>query len=194
MQGLLMLDPVTWSSHDNRTTTHHGGRLVGCPPHQQTWALRVPTLVPCYSGLIYIIDAPFRLQDQWTRILSHSRIRGWVYAPLYLLPGFVPCFPHADSRPSYRPSPRHVRIDYQSHSLMLLCPISSSSAELYFLSLIIISPVSLLAHVLEPLNFYLTHPSWPPTREPSINLLTSLLTRPTRLSRLSASCWTWLSL
>ena len=47
-------------------------------------------------------------------------------------------------------------------------PISSSSAELYFLSSIIISPVSLLACMLEPLNFYPTHPSWPLTLEPSI--------------------------
>src|SRR5882672_7820126 len=47
--------------------------------------------------------------------------------------------------------------------------ISSSSAQLYFLGSIIISPVSLPAHVLEPLNFYPTHPSWPLTLEPSIN-------------------------
>src|SRR5882672_7709673 len=48
-------------------------------------------------------------------------------------------------------------------------PISSSLAELYLLSSIIISPVSLLAHVLEPLNFYPTHPSWPPMLDPLIN-------------------------
>src|SRR5882672_12492882 len=100
-----MLDPVMWSSCDNRTTMHHGGRLVGRPPRWQTWALRVPTLLSCYSGLVYIIDAPFRLQDRWICMLSPSRIRCWLYAPLYLPPGFVPCFPHADSRLSYRLAP-----------------------------------------------------------------------------------------
>src|SRR5882672_9673138 len=158
-----------WSSRDNRATMHHGGHLVSCPPHRQTWALRVPTLVSCYSGLVYIIYAPFRLQDWWICTLSHSRIRCWLYAPLYLLPGFVPRFPHVDSRLSYRLSPHHVPIVYQSHSLMLLCPISSSLADLYFLSLIIISPVSFPECVLEPLNFNPTHLLWPPTLEPSIN-------------------------
>src|SRR5882672_10021844 len=47
--------------------------------------------------------------------------------------------------------------------------INSSSAELYFLSSIIISPVFFPAHVLEPLNFDPTHLSWPPTLEPLIN-------------------------
>src|SRR5882672_10047660 len=125
----------------------------------------------CYSGLIYIIIyAPFRLQDQWIHIFSHSQIGGWIYAPLYLIPGSVPHLPHADSHHSYRPALPHILIDYQSHSLMLLRPISSSSAELYFLSLIIISPVSIPAHVLEPLNFDLTHSSWPLMLETSINV------------------------
>ena len=168
MQGLLMLDPVTWSSCDNRATMRHGGHLVGHPPRRRTWALRVPTLVSCYSGLVYIIDAPFRLQDRWIRTLSHSQIGCRLYAPLYPLPGFIPHFPHVDSRLSYRLTPRCVPILYRSHSLTLLRPISSSSAELYFLSSIIISPVSLLACVLEPLNFYPTHPSWPPMLGPSI--------------------------
>src|SRR5882672_5285675 len=148
---------------------HHGGCLIGHPPCQQTWALRVPTLVSCYFGLVYVIDAPFRLQDRWIRTLSHSRIGCWLYVPLYLPPGFVPHFPHADSRLSYRLTPLHVPIIYQSHSLTLLHPISSSSAGLYFLSSIIISPVSFPARVLEPLNFDPTHLSWPPILEPSIN-------------------------
>src|SRR5882672_3765206 len=114
MQGLLMLDPVTWSSCDNHATMRHGGRLIGCPPCWQTWALRVPTLVSCYSGLVYIIDAPFMLQDWWIRTLSHSQIGCWLYAPLYLLPGFVPHFPHADSHLSYRLAPLCVPIFYQS--------------------------------------------------------------------------------
>src|SRR5882672_10597082 len=83
LQGLLTLDLVTWSSCDNHATTHHGGRLISHPPHWWTWALRVPTLISCYSGLIYIIDAPFRCQDRWICILSHSWIGGWIYAPLY---------------------------------------------------------------------------------------------------------------
>src|SRR5882672_9796597 len=164
-----MLDPVMWSLRDNRATMRHGGHLIGHPPRRQTWALRVPTLVSCYSGLVYIIDAPFRRQDLWIHMLSHSQIRCWLYVPMYLLPGFVPRFPHADSHLSYRLAPLCVPIFYQSHSLMLLCPISSSSAGLYFLSSIIISPVSFPAHMREPLNFNPTHLLWPPTLEPSIN-------------------------
>src|SRR5882672_1356308 len=89
--------------------------------------------------------------------------------PCVLFLGSVPHLPHVDSCHSYRPAPFCAPINYQSHSLMFVCPISSSLAELYFLSSIIISPVSLLACVLEPLNFYPTHPSWPPILEPSIN-------------------------
>src|SRR5882672_7971459 len=97
--------------------------------------------------------------------------------PCVLFLGSVPCLPHVDSCPSHRPAPPHVLIDYQSPSLAFLCPISSSLAELYFLSLIIISPVSLLACMLEPLNFNPTHPSWPLRLEPSINLTdTSVMT------------------
>src|SRR5882672_5925446 len=164
-----MLDPVMWSSCDNRTTTCHGGHLVGHPPHRQTWALRVPTLISCYSGLIYIIYAPFRLQDRWIHTLSPSWIGCWLYVPLYLLPGFVPRFPHVDSCLSYRLAPLCVPIVYQSHSLTLSCPISSSSAGLYFLSSIIIGPVSFPARLLEPLNFDPTHLLWLLTLEPSIN-------------------------
>jgi len=39
VQGLLMLDAVTWSSHDNCATTCHEGHLIGHPPHWKTWAL-----------------------------------------------------------------------------------------------------------------------------------------------------------
>src|SRR5882672_6878856 len=73
--------------------------------------------------------------------------------PCILFLGSVPRLPHADSCPSYRPAPPHAPIDYKYHSFVFLCPISSSSAELYFFSLIIISPVSFPAHMLEPLNF-----------------------------------------
>src|SRR5882672_4411663 len=73
----------------------------------------------------------------------------------------IPHLPHVDSHHCYRPILHHVPIDYQSHSLTFLRPISSSSAELYFLSSIIISPVSIPACLLEPLNFNPTHPLWP---------------------------------
>src|SRR5882672_5776511 len=89
--------------------------------------------------------------------------------PCVLFLGSFPHLPHADSHHSYRPTPPHALIDYQPHSLAFLRPISSSSAELYFLSSIIISPVSILAHVPEPLNFNPTHPSWPVMLEPSTN-------------------------
>ena len=59
----------------------------------------------------------------------------------------VPCShphpfqPHADSRPCYRCSPVSVLIAYVSLWPVVLVSISSSSAELYFPSLIIISLV-----------------------------------------------------
>src|SRR5882672_1849441 len=127
-----------WSSRDNRATMRHEGHLIGRPPRRQTWALRVPTLVSCYFGLVYFIDTPFRLQDQWICMLPQSRIGCRLYVPLYLLSGFVPRFPHVDSRHSYRLAPFRVPIIHQSHSLTLLHLINSSSAGLYFLSLIII--------------------------------------------------------
>src|SRR5882672_2815602 len=96
--------------------------------------------------------------------------------PCILFRGSFPHPPHADSRHSYRPTPPHAPINYQLHSLAFLCPISSSSAELYFLSLIIISPVSTPACVLEPLNFNLTHSLWPPMLETSIKPLDLFLT------------------
>src|SRR5882672_2114236 len=108
--------------------------------------------------------------------------------PCVLFLGSVPCLPHVDSHHSYRPALPHAMIDYQSHSLAFLHPISSSSAELYFLILIIISPVSILACVLELLNFNPTHSSWPPTLRTSITPLDSFLSRPTCLLQLSASC------
>src|SRR5882672_6525290 len=153
----------------HQPSTSSAIHLISHPPHQQTWALRVPTLISCYSGLVYIIDAPFRLQDWCIRTLSPSQIGCWLYAPLYLLPGFVPHFPHVDSCLSYRLSPLRVPIVYQYHSLMLLRPISSSLFGLYFLSSIIISPVSFPACMLEPLNFDPTHLLWPLMLEPSIN-------------------------
>src|SRR5882672_5027484 len=76
-----MLDPVMWSSCDNHSTTCHGGHLISHPPCRQTWALRVPTLISCYFGLVYVIDAPCRLQDRWIHMLSPSWIGCWVYAP-----------------------------------------------------------------------------------------------------------------
>src|SRR5882672_8744460 len=68
VQGLLMLDVVTWPARDNRATTHHEGHLISHPSHRQTWVLGFPTLVSCYSGLICIIYSPFRLQDHWIHI------------------------------------------------------------------------------------------------------------------------------
>src|SRR5882672_10489456 len=168
-QGLLMLDPVTWSSCDNHATTCHKGHLIGRPPRRQTWALRVPTLVSCYFGLVYFIDAPFRLQDQWICTLPHSWIRCRVYAPLYHLSGFVPRFPHADSCRSSRLAPFRVPIIHQSHSLTFLRPISSSSAGLYFLSSIIISHCIPLARLLEPSGLHLAHPMWSPTSRRSFD-------------------------
>src|SRR5467141_4765803 len=48
-------------------------------------------------------------------------------------------------------------------------PISSSSAELYFLSLIIISHCIPLARVLEPSGLPLAHPKWSPPSRRSFN-------------------------
>src|SRR5882672_4040041 len=60
LQVCRVLHSVTQASRDSRATTRHGGRLVGHPPRRKTWALGVPTLVSCYSGLIYIIDVPLQ--------------------------------------------------------------------------------------------------------------------------------------
>src|SRR5882672_2708202 len=108
--------------------------------------------------------------------------------PCILFRSSIPCPPHADSHHSYRPTPPHAPINYQPHSLVFLRPISSSLAELYFLSSIIISPVSTLAHMLEPLNFDPTHSLWPPMLGTSITPLDSFLSRPTHLLPLSVSC------
>src|SRR5467141_1931730 len=89
--------------------------------------------------------------------------------PCILFLGSVPHLPHVDSHHSYRPAPPHAPIEYKFHSLVFLHPISSSLAELYFFSSIIISPVSTPACMLEPRNFNLTHSLWPPTLETSIN-------------------------
>src|SRR5467141_2185675 len=48
-------------------------------------------------------------------------------------------------------------------------PISSSSAELYFLSLIIISHCITLARLLEPSGLHLAHPTWSPTSRHSFD-------------------------
>src|SRR5882672_10824504 len=101
--------------------------------------------------------------------------------PCILFRSSIPCPPHVDSCHSYRPTPPHAPINYQPHTLAFLHPIRSSLAELYFLSSIIISPVSTLAHVLEPLNFNPTHSSRPLTLGTLITPLDSFLSRPTRL-------------
>src|SRR5882672_10460719 len=99
LQGLLTWDPVTCSSRDRCATMCHGDHLVSRPPHWWTWALRVPTLVSCYSCLIYIIDAPFRLQDRWICVFPHSWIGGWLYVPLCLIPWLCPPYPSCGQLP-----------------------------------------------------------------------------------------------
>src|SRR5882724_12998696 len=42
--GMQQLSTITWSSHDDRATTHHPRCLVGKPTSQQSWDLGVPTL------------------------------------------------------------------------------------------------------------------------------------------------------
>src|SRR5882672_8719675 len=51
----------------------------------------------------------------------------------------------------------------------LFGPLSSSSAELYFLSSIIISHCITLACLLEPSGLPLAHPTWSPTSRHSFN-------------------------
>src|SRR5882672_7271082 len=72
--------------------------------------------------------------------------------PCILFLGSVPRLPHVDSHHSYRPAPPHAPIEYKLHSLVFLHPISSSLAELYLFSSIIISPESTPTCMLEPLN------------------------------------------
>src|SRR5467141_2399176 len=44
----------------------------------------------------------YRAQDRWTRVFSHSRIGGYLYALMSLAPGVVPRPLHADRRLSDR--------------------------------------------------------------------------------------------
>src|SRR5467141_3762658 len=56
----------------------------------------------------------YRAQDQWTRIFSHSRIRGSLYAFWSLAPGAIPRPLHADSCLCYRDPLFHAPIIYLS--------------------------------------------------------------------------------
>src|SRR5882672_10264204 len=135
----------------------------------------------------------YRLQDRWIRTFLIPELEAGCMLPCIspLALSSVTCMRTATIVTETLPS--MLRLYTCPGNPALWGSISSSSAELYFLSSIIISPVSLLARVLEPLNFYPTHPSWPPMLEPSINswipskLLDSLLTQLTHLLRLSAS-------
>jgi len=115
----------------------HGGCLIGHPPHQHTWVLGVPTLVLFYSCLMCITDAPFRLWQ--TLVFSHSRIGGQLCALLYPVPGPIlhPLILRAAIVTDSLHSVFQLSTGYCDPALLSL--VSSSSAELYFLSSIIIS-------------------------------------------------------
>src|SRR5882672_1180890 len=118
----------------------------------------------------------------YTLLMSLYRLQDW-WIRTFLIPEseagcMLPCIsPLALSSITCMQTAAIVTETILSMLQLYTCPgnpapwgfISSSSAELYFLSSIIMSPVSLLACMLEPLNFYPTHPLWPPTLEPSIN-------------------------
>src|SRR5882724_4573985 len=55
--SLRMCKPskITWTARDDHATTCHPGHLIGRPPSQQTWDLRVPTLFLCNLFLSYCI-------------------------------------------------------------------------------------------------------------------------------------------
>jgi len=52
-QGIWAPSKVTWPSHDDYTTMCHPGHLISRPPSQQSWDLRVPTLIPFDLFLSY---------------------------------------------------------------------------------------------------------------------------------------------
>ena len=75
---------VTWPSHDNHATTCHQHHLVGRPPSQQTWDLRVPTLFLSNqfpADCIIIILCLLHSGPMHT--CSHFRLRGRLYVPLF---------------------------------------------------------------------------------------------------------------
>src|SRR5882672_11650577 len=97
------------------TTMHQEGCLVSCPPLWQTWALGVPTLIFCYLGLIYFIDAPPQasgLMDPCLLSFPGQRMSICIsvsYLPLVLLPISL-----MHSHHNCRCSPLCVLIDHLS--------------------------------------------------------------------------------
>src|SRR5882724_7842276 len=81
--GTQTLPEIMWPSCDNHATMCHPGHLVGRPPSQWTWDLRVPTLFllhlfPYYCVLILLS----LLCSGCMCTCPHSQLRGQLYAPL----------------------------------------------------------------------------------------------------------------
>jgi len=139
---------VTWASRDNRTTrVMEAARrrpLIG------RHGFGVPTSFPAIL-VSYTLLMSFQAPGPWVRILPHSD-SSLVVCVLSLL--FVPSsIPSCGQPPSYRhPLVRDPTV-YLSGKPCTLWSISSSSAELYFLSSIIISHFILLHACSNPLDF-----------------------------------------
>src|SRR5467141_4049753 len=75
------------------SATHLVGRLG-------LWGFQPPfhAILVSYTLLMSL----YRAQDRWTRVFSHSRIGGYLYAFLSLAPGTIPHPLHADSCLCYR--------------------------------------------------------------------------------------------
>ena len=90
--GMQIPSEITWTSHDNHATTCHPGHLVGRPPSQWMWDLRVPTLF--LSNLSYcMLILHWLLYSGYTCTCSHSPLTGQLYAPCALFASLSPSPP-----------------------------------------------------------------------------------------------------
>src|SRR5882724_3924119 len=53
--GMWIPPEITWPARDDHATTHHSCHLIGRPPNQQAWDLKVSTLFPFNLFLSYCV-------------------------------------------------------------------------------------------------------------------------------------------
>src|SRR5882672_4538954 len=104
----------TRCSYFRRRTRSRGHHVTVAQPHIMQAASLATHLVgrhglwgsqpPFHAILVSytLLMSLYRAQDRWTRVFSHSRIGGYLYAFLSLAPGAVPRPLHADSHLSDR--------------------------------------------------------------------------------------------
>src|SRR5882672_4570151 len=104
----------TRCSYFGRQTWSHGHHVTVTQPRVIQAASSATHLVashglwgfqPRFHAILVsytLLMSLYRAQDRWTRVFSHSRIGGYLYAFLSLAPGAVPRPLHVDSRLSDR--------------------------------------------------------------------------------------------